>query len=217
MSGFHKHTLGRMQKSMRELFDKQRSMYGDPYVMIVRDGALSVTADPSIGVEAQYADASLTNVLCDFDDVTLKEVSDSNGLVTLGDRMFTLLEPAFLGETLRFSELRGVVPTLSPSSAISLRDIAIYPSAGDETWTLEFTSSLAFTVTGVISGGEGTGDIETAFNPSSGKFQIGVDCWTGKAVVGDKLEFTISQSDWKVYQASVDETLNDYSVMARKI
>lgn len=217
MSDFSSNTLRRIRKAYDDLFDKQRSLNSYPYVKIVRGGSLTVTEAPEYGIKAQYADVSLTNVPCDVGEVSMDEAAKSNGLMLLGDRRFTLKQPAFIDEQFVYSELFGIIPTVSANSSIKLNSVTIYPCAETETWTLQFSSNSAFTVTNDAGVGEGSGSIGQVFNPISGRIQIAANAWSGIPIAGDKFEIKTRQSDWDIYHVEPDEVCDIYDVLARRV
>lgn len=125
----------------------------------------------------------------------------------LNDRMITLfllrargiisyeLASVISGETV-FEVTPYVGPSLIPlpdeenlgenSGSGVLWGLTPATTAYTEYWTITFTSSTAFTVTGSYSGSQGTGTTSTAFTSTNSDIVIPSDAWSGTPATGDK-------------------------------
>lgn len=71
-----------------------------------------------------------------------------------------------------------------------------------ETWTIKFTSSTAFTLTGSMSGSNGTGSTAAAFASTDTYYTIAAASWSGTPNVGDKIYFNTYDIDAVLVECS---------------
>ena len=73
------------------------------------------------------------------------------------------------------------------SSTGALSDITVASTAITELWTITFTSTTAFSVTGSISGSQGTGSTSSLFTSTNSFISIPVANWSGVWANTDKV------------------------------
>jgi len=119
-------------------------------------------------------------------------ISGEVGLTFLED--VTVVSPV-----LELDDLAPASANWAETSVSGTYDDTTYPltlyniGAITESWTLTFTSSTAFGVTGAVTGSVGTGSILTNFAPVNGAgyyFLIDKDGWGGSWLSGDTITFT---------------------------
>jgi len=107
---------------------------------------------------------------------------------------------SFAGGCINVSELKAMSRDWSETSASGTYDEATYPVVTEaygtiyDSWTIEFTSSTAFTCTGTNTGSVGTGTISSDFGPvnpdtSTPYFTIDMLGWGGSWTTGDQVTF----------------------------
>ncbi len=71
-----------------------------------------------------------------------------------------------------------------------------------ETWTLKFTSSTAFTLTGTLTGSQGTGSTAAAFTSTNTYITIAAASWSGTPNANDKIYFNTYDIDSVLVECS---------------
>jgi hypothetical protein len=69
----------------------------------------------------------------------------------------------------------------------SLRDLTPSPTARTQLWTLTFTSTTAFSISGSVSGAQTAGSITSLYTSTDGEISIPVARWTAGFAIGDQI------------------------------
>lgn len=79
----------------------------------------------------------------------------------------------------------GIGDTVSNAGTAQLSDITVAATAITEMWTLTFTSATAYTITGSLSGSQGTGAVGSNSSSTNAYITIPSINWSGTAVAND--------------------------------
>jgi len=174
-------------------------------------------ATDSIAVEqAQYVKLSIevtVNVFPRFKRATIKVAVDA------AIDAFLLLDNRLFGKTgtqqgsVRLGDLYGLIEAIEGVDYADITLMTIYPvpeyevwtgdatisevsvgtTAVDEWWIVLFTSAVAFSVVGTVSGSQGTGTVGVAFAATNGAVSFTITAGTVPQATGDRIAFRTSQ------------------------
>ena len=87
---------------------------------------------------------------------------------------------------LRTTPYAGVIlPDTDNTGTASLLAVQVATTAYTETWTIEFTSATAYTITGSCSGSQGTGDTTVDSSSTNSDITFLTTAFTGTPAIGD--------------------------------
>ncbi len=88
------------------------------------------------------------------------------------------------------------------SSDGSLSDITVASTAKTEVWTITFTGTTAFSVSGTVSGSQGTGSTSSDFTATNSYIVLPAANWSGTFASGDTIKVAVYRAKPLIVTAS---------------